>query len=159
MFTAACYEHLAHVGYSAERMNDFESKLTEKAKAVTEHLVAWVLLPNHYHFLAVTQDAKTVTKDLGKLHGKTSFNWNGEESNRGRKVWCNAVETEMKSDRHYWATINYIHHNPVKHGYVEKWQDWPYSSAHQFLDDVGPEEARNIWNEYPITEYGKGWDD
>lgn len=159
MFTAACYEHLPHAGRSPDRMNDFESRLTETASANTETLVAWVVLPNHYHFLSVSKDAKAVVKHLGKLHGQTSFDWNGEDSTRGRKVWCTAVETEMKSDRHYWATINYIHHNPVKHGYVDKWQDWPYSSAHQYLDEVGSNEARNIWNEYPITEYGKGWDE
>ena len=69
MFTAACYEHKPHVGYSPNRMSDFESWLTETASANTETLVAWVILPNHYHILSVTKDAKAVVKQLGKLHG------------------------------------------------------------------------------------------
>jgi putative transposase len=65
----------------------------------------------------------------------------------------------MKSERHFWATINYIHHNPVKHGYVQHWQDWPFSSAAAYLESVGRKEAERVWHEYPITEYGKGWDE
>ena len=54
--------------------------------------------------------------------------------------------------------MNYIHHNPVKHGYVDKWQDWPWSSAAEFLARVGRETAEKIWREYPILDYGKKWD-
>jgi putative transposase len=64
----------------------------------------------------------------------------------------------MKSRRHFWATKNYIHNNPVHHGYVSRWQDWPFSSVHQYLDDVGRDEAVRIWNEYPVLDYGKDWD-
>jgi putative transposase len=27
--------------------------------------------------------------------------------------------------------MDYIHFNPVKHGYVERAQDWPFSSFHR----------------------------
>ncbi len=29
--------------------------------------------------------------------------------------------------------INYIHYNPVKHGYVKSVKDWEYSSFHKFV--------------------------
>ena len=29
--------------------------------------------------------------------------------------------------------IDYIHHNPVKHGHVTQASDWPYSSIHQYI--------------------------
>ena len=34
----------------------------------------------------------------------------------GRKVFFRAVERAMRSDRRFWATLNYVHHNPVHHG-------------------------------------------
>ena len=37
----------------------------------------------------------------------------GEEKTRGRQIWCHAAETLMKSERHFWATVNYFHPNPV----------------------------------------------
>ena len=64
----------------------------------------------------------------------------------------------MKSERHFWATLNYVLHNAVRHGYVERWQDWPYSNAAQYLMDVGHEVAAERWREYPILDYGAEWD-
>jgi putative transposase len=43
----------------------------------------------------------------------------------------------MKSERHFWVTLNYVHHNPVHHGYVKRWLDWPWSSARQYLAETG----------------------
>ena len=159
LFTAACYEHADIIGTSEERMGDFSDQLLQVLETTCAHIYAWVVLPNHYHALARTQDALQVLAELGLLHGRTSFEWNGEDSERGRKVWHCAVETRMKSQEHQWATMNYLHHNPVKHGYVPQWNDWPFSSAVQFLDGVGRDEALHLWNTYPIQNYGRGWDD
>ena len=64
----------------------------------------------------------------------------------------------MKSERHFWATINYIHNNPVKHGYAARWQDWPFGNARDYLDEFGRDEAERVWNEYPVGVYGSGWE-
>ena len=158
LFTAACFNHAPVIGLSMERMADFENRLLETADLTCIKIHAWVLLPNHYHFLATTQDCLGTIAALGRLHGGSSFQWNSEEETRGRQVWCRATETAMKSDRHFQATLNYIHHNPVKHGHVRKWQEWPFGSAAKYLETVGHEEAGRAWNEHPIGDYGEGWD-
>ena len=53
---------------------------------------------------------------------------------------------------------HYVHHNPVHHGYVNSWQDWPWSSATEFLEKVGRVWALKIWKQYPNMAYGKKWD-
>jgi putative transposase len=116
------------------------------------------VLPNHYHLLVASHDIVGLLRGLGRLHGRTAYQWNGEDGHRGRQVWCKAAETAMKSDRHAHATMNYIHNNPVKHGLVTKWQDWPYSSARAWLERVGQEVAERFWTDYPVGEYGKTWD-
>jgi putative transposase len=73
-------------------------------------------------------------------------------------VWYNAAETAIKSERHFWASLNYVLHNAVRHGYVERWQDWPYSNAAQYLEQVGRATAEYRWREYPILDYGAQWD-
>jgi len=65
----------------------------------------------------------------------------------------------MQSDGHFWASMNYVHNNPVRHGYCKRWEDWPFSSAATFLNEAGREEAARIWKTYPVLDYGKGWDD
>lgn len=64
----------------------------------------------------------------------------------------------MRSERHYYATLNYVLNNAVHHGYVEKWQDWPWSNAAEYLDTVGEIQAAEIWRKYPVLDYGSKWD-
>jgi putative transposase len=116
-------------------------------------------LPNHYHALIQTENVLKLLFEIGRLHGRLAFQWNDEDNARGRKVFYGATERSMRTERHYWATLNYIHHNPVRHGYVKRWQDWRWSSASQFIATYGRDEAERIWREYPIRDYGAGWDD
>ena len=159
--TGACYEHREWIGHSPERMANFCDGLLNAFQSHPESGIptAWCVLPNHYHVLVKTVDLKSLVATLSKLHGRTSFHWNREENCRGRRVWHGVSDRAMRSDSHFWATTNYIHHNPVKHGYVARWDEWPFSSATAFLDDVGRDEAVRIWNAFPILDYGKGWDD
>ena len=157
--TAACYEHKDVIGFSPERISVFEDDLLHLLRVNSIELYAWAILPNHYHALLKTTNVLFLLKKVKQLHGRTSFYWNGEENSRGRRVWFNAVETAIKSERHFWASVNYIHHNPVKHRHVSKWTEWPYSSAENYLKAVGKEQALKNWREYDISEMGKNWDD
>ncbi|MGZ0708344.1 transposase [Coraliomargarita sp. W4R53] len=158
MITAACFEHVSYIGNSIERISGFETSLLTEIDPYVSCIYAHAILPNHYHVLLETNDIGKLRIELGKFHGRTSFNWNKEDGTQGRKVFHGSAETAMKSERHFQATLNYIHNNPVKHGYVDKWQDWPYSSAAQYLAAVGKEEAAQHWLEYPIDRYGEDWD-
>jgi putative transposase len=157
--TAACLCHARHIGHSPERMAEFCVALLSAIGPSTTGIHAWCVLPNHYHLLASVPDLRAAVRALGKLHGRASFRWNKEEEARGRQVWHAASDRLMRSESHFWATMNYIHHNPVRHGYVARWQDWPCSSAHEFLASLSRAEVERIWREYPLEDYGKGWDE
>lgn len=157
--TAACFEHRPYIGRGPERLESFSCALLSVLSQHASQTVAWCVLPNHYHALVRTPDVLKLVRELGLLHGRSSYAWNGEEGTRGRKVFFRCVEREMRSEAHFFATLNYVHHNPVHHKYVEKWTDWPWSSAAEFLERAGKLEAERIWKEYPVRDYGKGWDD
>jgi putative transposase len=158
LITAACYEHRPIIGTMTTRMAGFEDALFGTLVSHSRSVFAWVVLPNHYHALIATGKLRALLRELGRLHGRTSFTWNGEDGCRGRHVWHRVAETGMKSERHFWATLNYVLHNAVRHGYVDHWQDWPYSNAVQYLAEVGREEAERRWLEYPILDFGNDWD-
>ena len=158
IISAACFDHAPVIGKTTDRMTDGESSLLELCETYAGVLYAWCVLPNHYHMLVKTDRLKDLRSEIGRFHGRSSFQWNGEDESRGRQVWHNCFDREIKSHRHFWASVNYIHDNPVKHGYTKKWQDWPWSSAAQFLDRVGRSTAEKIWREFPILDYGKKWD-
>ncbi len=158
LLTAACYEHRPWIGVAPQRMARFEGELLATLGQHCRRVFAWVVLPNHYHTLIHAPALERLLAAIGQLHGRTSFLWNGEENCRGRHVWHRAAETEIKSEGHFWATMNYVLHNPVRHGYVKRWQDWPYSNAAEYLAEVGRGTAQRRWRNYPVFDYGKDWD-
>jgi putative transposase len=144
LVTAACYEHFPIVGHTPGRMSECEEGVLEACREIGANIYAWCVLPNHYHVLVRTMQIKALLNRLGQFHGRSSFNWNGEEQQRGRHCWCNAFERYIRSDRHFFASLNYVHHNPVHHGYVEKWLDWPWSSAAEFIAQIGRTAAAKL---------------
>jgi len=139
-------------------MTECETDMLNACQEYSSKIYAWCVLPDHYHALLRSERIKALCQALGQFHGRSSFNWNGEDGQRGRQVWFRCFDREIRSERHFWASLNYVHHNAVHHGYVEQWQDWPWSSAAEFLEKVGRERAAQIWKEYPILDYGKKWD-
>jgi putative transposase len=53
----------------------------------------------------------------------------GERGVWQRRYW----EHTLRDDADYAAHADYIHFNPVKHGYVDRVRDWPYSSFHRMV--------------------------
>ena len=51
----------------------------------------------------------------------------------------------MQSDGMMINKINYIHHNPVKRGYVDEAIHWRYSSARDYEGVNGPIEVERFW--------------
>jgi len=48
-----------------------------------------------------------------------------------RRFWEHAIRDDADFERH----VEYTHFNPVKHGYVARVCDWPYSSFHRYVQD------------------------
>jgi putative transposase len=88
--TGACFEHKHHLGKSHERMTNFEADLLAACEQHTANIYAWCVLPNHYHALVRTADLGALTSELGLLHGRTAYNWNGEDKQRAGKSGATA---------------------------------------------------------------------
>ena len=156
--SAACYNHESYIGASADRLDQFSHNLLEFLREHTQTISAWCVLPNHYHALIQAEDILTLLRGLGQFHGRTSYDWNLQDGTLGRKVFHGATERSIRSERHFYATLNYIHHNAVHHRYAERWTDWRWSSATEYLELVGRTEARRTWEQYPVLDYGSKWD-
>lgn len=156
--TAACFEHRSILDH-CERLKWFENELLDTLKEAGTTCAAWCILPNHYHLLARIERIGEFAQRLGQLHGRTSYELNRMDGTRGRRVWYRCQDRCMRSDGHFYASLNYIHHNPVRHGYVTKWQDWPFSSIHWYCETNGRDWMFDLWRRYPLLGYGEGWDD
>ena len=53
----------------------------------------------------------------------------GERGVWQRRYWEHMIRDEGDYTRH----VDYVHFNPVKHGYASRAADWPYSSIHRYI--------------------------
>jgi putative transposase len=155
LLTAACFEH-APIIRTESRRASFATDLLASLTTGTVH--AWVVLPNHYHVLWTgnLHDAET---RLPRLHNGTSTRWNREDKRAGRQAWYHFADRLIRSRGHYHAAVNYVHANPVKHGWVENAQDWPASSLRDWINTHGRDHLVTMWRKYPVADFGHGWDE
>jgi len=109
-------------------------------------IVAAVLLPDHLHMIWTLPrgDAdfstrwKRVKADFTRMYLKAggtegvvtaSRRKHGERGIWQRRFWEHVVEDAEELKR----CVDYVHWNPVKHGYVSDVRDWPWSTFHRFL--------------------------
>ncbi|MCC3516387.1 transposase [Microcoleus sp. PH2017_18_LLB_O_A] len=141
--TVSCFEHKSRIN-TQERRHQLLDSIFEKFISDGIEINAWVVLPLSVLFRSI--------------HGPLARQWNLEDRVTG-KVWCSFSDRAIRSERHYYTTINYINYNPVKHGWAKSPYDWSASSVHWYLEYQGREWLRSAWTEYPVRDYGKGWDD
>ena len=160
MISVANFDHKAIMKFP-ERRTEFEMRLLNVLQEVADDLIAWVVLRNHYHFLARIQSLDHVSAALKHLHGTTSREWNIEDGQTGkRRIWYKFADTYIRNESHLHLAFNYIHYNPVKHGYVTDPYDWHWSSLSLYYDDMGRDWLREHWKSCtPPPDFGKGWDD
>jgi putative transposase len=57
-----------------------------------------------------------------------------QQAHGHRGVWQRRFwEHFVRDERELESLCDYIHYNPVKHGYVNRPADWPWSSFHRFV--------------------------
>jgi putative transposase len=159
LITAANFEH-QHIMFSSERRTDFEARLLQNLREIDSTVFGWVVLPNHYHVLVGVNEFDGVSSAIKGLHGRTAREWNLVDSLVGkRKVWYRFSDRKIRNELHFYRALNYVHFNPVKHGYVDSVYDWPWSSLQNYLEARGREWLRDNWKQYRPDRMGRGWDD
>ena len=104
---------------------------------------AAVILPDHLHcMMHLPEDDFDYSTRIRLI--KSGFTKRLPESMKGtgrkgeRNIWQQRFwEHAIRDEKDYEAHVNYIHQNPVKHGYVTDPDDWPHSTWRRFKRDYG----------------------
>jgi putative transposase len=105
---------------------------------------AMVAMPDHLHVLwTLPEDDHDFSTRWNLIKGgfsrritkgeriSASRQSKGERGIWQRRFW----EHLIRDDDDFESHVNYIHYNPVKHGFVKRPSDWPYSSIHRYIKD------------------------
>jgi putative transposase len=121
--------------------------LLSLAKARGWQLEAWVILANHYHFVARGRPDSTPMREfLRELHSRSAIDRNRLDGIAGRPVWYNFRDTRLTYQYSYLPRLNYVHQNAVKHGLVLVANQYPWCSAAWFERAASPAQVQTIYN-------------
>jgi putative transposase len=116
-------------------------------------LKAWVILSNHFHILFKTSQGRLLPRFLAGITGKSAIELNKLDKCAGRKCWYQYWDRCIRGERDFWIRVNYIHYNPVKHGYATRMEDYPFSSYRLYLKNKGAEWITSCFMEFPIKDF------
>jgi putative transposase len=150
-FVTASIVDQAKVLSSEEHLNLWVNTLKELIVEFKIKLRAWVALANHYHILFLPQYGSDLGLFMKRLNGRTAYELNALDGTPGRSVWYSYWDTCIRGERDFWTRFNYIHYNPVKHGYVQKPEQWFFSSYRYYLrkDEKWLEDC---WRDFPVHD-------
>ena len=69
------------------------------------------------------------------------------------RVWFQYVDRVVRDERDYFTHFNYIHQNPVKHGFVERMSDYKFSSIHRWIEEAGKDWLVDCFRRYPVIDF------
>ena len=101
-------------------------------------VLAYCLMPNHVHFIAVPNKSDSLAKTFNTAHMRYSQYFNKKLKQRGH-LWQGRFYSCVLDQSHFIRAARYIERNPVRAGFVEKPWKWPWSSAalHTGREDNG----------------------
>ena len=120
---------------------------------------AWVILDNHYHILIKTGEDSQIAKFIKDFHANSARAINKNDGTKGRSMWYQYWDHGIRDKKDFIKHFNYIHHNPVKHHYVECQDDvfeYQYCSYRQWVKRKGKEWTDSCFAEYPIIDFTAG---
>ena len=116
-----------------ERLCLLRDTLADVASSYGWQLQAWAILANHYHVVAqAPDDASSLRPMLQRLHSQTARGINRLDDKPGRRVWFQYWDSRITFERSYFARLNYVHQNPVRHGVAGNAVLYPWCSAGWF---------------------------
>jgi putative transposase len=144
--------HVYNQGNNGEHIFYSDADYLEFLRLFRKHVfnhckvLAWCLMPNHFHFLLYVSQESAIIKRIGNIDSTVLSNGfrllqsryaQYLNKKRGRTGSLFRQKTKAKAlsegTMHYgFIAFQYIHQNPWSAGLVQKLEDWAYSSYCDF---------------------------
>jgi putative transposase len=136
-------------------------RFLQKAERMT--LLGYVVLENHLHFVATSENLAKQVGDFKSFTARKIIDWlesHGENSllaqlqrekalhkaDRQYQLWQEGSHPkQITTDEMMLQKLEYMHYNPVKRGYVDDPIHWRYSSARNYAGQPGLIQIATDW--------------
>jgi REP element-mobilizing transposase RayT len=113
----------------------FLRRITELLIPKTASIIAYVLMPTHYHLLIQINN-----EDFSEVMGRLSLSYTkavNREWERSGPLFESRFKAKLvDTDKYILGLSRYIHLNPVSAHLVEKPEEWPYSNYRDLISQT-----------------------
>ena len=130
---------------------DFFLKKLDRFISPVADIIAYCLMPNHFHLLLEIKEEESlkqnflknstdnptelISKSFSNFFNSYAKSFNKAHQRSGRLFLYPYKRILVDDDGYFACLINYIHRNPVHHGLTKEYGDWNYSSYKLYFSD------------------------
>ncbi len=98
-------------------------------------VVAYCLMPTHYHLLVLVQEAEAVSRAMQRFSISYTKAMNKRFDRVGSLFQGSFQAKHINENRYLMHLSRYIHLNPVSAGLVESAEEWEFSSYRDYIGE------------------------
>ena len=134
----------------------FEKVMAEARERVPIRIVAYCLMPNHWHFVLWPRRDRELSEFMHWLTLTHTTRWHAAHGTTGTgHVYQGRFKSfPMENDKHYLTVCRYVERNALRAGLVARAQDWRWGSL--WLRTSGDSQAKALLSEGPLP-WPDGW--
>ena len=137
--------HITQRGNARQEVFTTDAMRSAYLRLLSEHaalhhlrILAYCIMTNHVHVVAVPEREASMANTFRHAHGRFSQYWNTERRRTGH-VWQNRYYSCPVEEAAVGRVIAYVEENPVRAGMVERADDFFWSSARSHVGIGEPE--------------------
>jgi len=138
-----------------EKEADYEAFERVLAEAMSEHptrILAYCLMPNHWHFVVWPTEDGELTAFFRWLTHTHTMRWHAHHGTAGTgHLYQGRFKSfPVESDEHFYSVVRYAERNAVRADLVRRAEQWPWSSV--WLREHGDAAARRLLSRWPLGQ-------
>jgi putative transposase len=108
----------------------FEKVLADASQKVPMRLISYVLMPNHWHFVAWPESDGDLSQWMQWLTGTHVRRMHAHRKSAGSgPVYQGRFKSfPVQDDEHFFTVCRYVERNPLRAGLVKRPEEWRWSS-------------------------------
>ena len=128
----------------------FERVLQEAHQRTPTRILAYCVMPNHWHFVLWPKGDSELTRFLRWLTHTHTMRWHAHHhtTGTGHLYQGRFKAFPVQSEEHLFTVLRYVERNAVRANLVERAEDWMWSSV--WRRTHGNAEAKSLLSPWPI---------
>lgn len=135
------YYHIFNRGINSDIIFKTEDNMSFFLKLVEKHLsgkidvTAYCLMNNHFHFVVkIIEEESVVTQAFSNLFNAYAKAFNKQQNRTGTLFERPYKRIKIQDETYLKNLILYVHKNPENHGIVENFEDYKFTSFHNYIN-------------------------